>query len=181
MVSAATAQAVIASISTPVLPSHRTMARTSIVPASLSRSKVMSTELISTGCVSGISDGVCFAARTPATFAVVRTSPFGSARSTSLANVSGFIRTVATAIASRAVARLAPTSTMEIPPVSSRWENSRVMEVLRRIHVDELLALLLDHLGHQPAQVEPTLRDPLLDAREESGIVPGAEHLQLVV
>src|SRR2546426_344201 len=89
MVSAATAQAVIASISTPVLPSHRTMARTSIVPASLSRSKVMSTELISTGCVSGISDGVCFAARTPATFAVVRTSPFGSARSTSLANVSG--------------------------------------------------------------------------------------------
>src|SRR5438128_2068407 len=181
MVSAATAQAVIASISTPVLPSHRTMARTSIVPASRSRSKVMSTELMSTGCVSGINEGVCFAARTPATFAVVRTSPLGSARSTSLVSVAGFIRTVATATASRAVTRLAPTSTIEMPPVSSRWENSRVMEVLRIVHVDELPALLLDYLGHQTAQIGPPLGDAFLDAREESGIVSGAEHLQLAV
>src|SRR5437764_1684545 len=181
MVSAATAQAVIASISTPVFASHRTTPRTSIVPAARSRSKVMSTELMSTGWVSGMRLGVCLAARTPATFAVVRTSPFGSARSTSLVSVSGFMRTVATATASRTVTRLPPTSTMEMPPLSSRWENSRVMQLLRRIHVEQFVRLLLDDVGDQTAQVEPALRDPFLDAREESGIVSGAEHLQLAL
>src|SRR5438105_3064468 len=179
MVSAATAQAVIASISTPVFASHRTMARTSTVPALRSRSNVTSTELIARGWASGMSAGVCLAARTPATFAVVSTSPFGNARSTSLVSVAGFIRTVATATASRTLTRFAPTSTMEMPPVSSRWENSRVMQFLRRVHVEQLVALLVDDLGDEPAQVEPSLRDALLDAREESGIVSGAEHLQL--
>src|ERR1041385_2650561 len=181
MVSAATAQAVIASISTPVLASHRTMPRTSIVPAPRSRSKVMSTELTGTGCVSGIRFGVCLAASTPATLAVVRTSPFGSACSTSLVSVSGFMRTVATATASRTVTRLLPTSTMEMPPVSSRWENSRVMQVLRSVHVEQLVGLLVDDIGDQAAQVEPPLRDALVDAREECGIVARAEHVQLVV
>src|ERR1051325_659588 len=180
MVSAATAAAVMASISTPVFASHRTMPRTSIVPAPRSRSKVMSTELMGTGCVSGIRFGVCLAASTPATLAVVRTSPFGSACSTSLVSVSGFMRTVATATASRTVTRLLPTSTMEMPPVSSRWENSRVMQVLRRVHVEQLVGLLVDDIGDQAAQVEPSLGDALVDAREECGIVARAEHVQLV-
>src|SRR5436305_15057417 len=123
----------------------------------------MSTELISTGCVSGMRAGVCLAASTPATFAVVRTSPLGRARSTSLASVAGFIRTVATATASRAVTRFAPTSTMEMPPVSSRWENSRVMQpphllqLYGRIDVHQLIALLVNDVGDQPAQIEPPL------------------------
>src|SRR5258708_8715699 len=116
-----------ASISTPVFPSQRTMACTSIVPWSRSRSNVMSTELMATGCASGISDGVCFAARTPAIFAVVNTSPFGRACSMSFCSVSGRMRTLATATASRWVLRLAPTSTMDMPPVSSKWEKSFVM------------------------------------------------------
>ena len=109
-----------ASISTPVRQSQRTIARISIVPAFLSMSNVMSIEFRGTGCVSGIRFGVAFAARTPATFAVVRTSPFGSACSMSFFSVSGFMRTVATATASRCVVRFDATSTIEMPPVSSK-------------------------------------------------------------
>ena len=96
------------------------MERTSIVPASESRSKVMSTELMAIGCASGISYGVCFAASTPATFAVVSTSPFGSARSIEFLQRRRAHphRRHRDRFALRA--RFAPTSTMEMPPVSSR-------------------------------------------------------------
>src|SRR5258708_3902726 len=191
MVRAATAQAVMASISTPVLPSHRTIDRTSIEPASWSMSKVMSTDVSKIVCVRGMSEGVCFAARTPATFAVVNTSPFGRALSTSLERVAGVIRTVAEATASRWVARLEPTSTMEMPPVSSRCEKSlllmsllRLQQIIRGIDVhqrlagmpraqvrfcDDLRAGLVD----QAAQVVTSGSNPLLDAIDQCRRVAG--------
>src|ERR1051325_6520859 len=196
MVREATAQAVIASISTPVLPSQRTMARTSIVPAAWSMSNVTSMVLRMMGCASGMSDGVCFAARTPAILAVVRTSPFGSARPTSLPSVSGFMRTVAAATASREVARFAPTSTMEMPPVSSRCEKSlamdplRLLQLLGRIDVHQRLARepraqlrLRDHLRagllDQAAPSGPPLFDAPFDDGRQLRVVRGAEDLRL--
>src|ERR1041385_8425664 len=189
MVSAATAQAVIASISTPVFASQRTMARTSIVPPFGSRSKVTSTESMGIGCASGISDGVCFAAITPATFAVVSTSPFGSARSTSFFNVAGCMRTVATAAASRTVARLAPTCTIEMPPVSSRCENSfmamKLLEVFRCVDVQQRLACkaraqlrFVDRVGDQTANVELPCFNAGSYQRQERCVVDGAERLR---
>src|SRR5919108_156139 len=88
-----------------------------------------------------MSEGVCFAARTPATLAVVRTSPFGSARSTSFFSVAGFIFTVADATASRCVMFFAATFTIEMPPVSSRCEKSLgTFPLLTRVDVQQRLA-----------------------------------------
>src|SRR5215212_7370871 len=190
MVRAATAQAVMASISTPVLPSQRTIDRTSIAPPSASMSNVTSTDSSASGCARGMSDGVCFAARTPAILAVVRTSPFGSARSMSFLSVAGVMRTVAAATASRCVGFFAPTCTMEMPPVSSRCEKSLgTFPLLRRIDVQERLAgkpraqlgLGDDLRFGSAAQIERTAGDALLDTRQPRRIPDGAERLRTTV
>src|ERR1051326_3101789 len=181
------AHAVIASISTPVFPSQRTIERTSIVPLAGSRSKVTSTESIAMLWDSGISAGVCFAASTPATFAVVRTSPFGSARSTSFCSVAGCMRTVATATASRTVARLRPTSTIEIPPVSSKCEKSLLLiptphlfELFDRIDAPPRLAADFDPFGggRQRLQIVLPRGEPGVDFGQDRRPVPGAEDLR---
>ena len=48
------------------------------------------------------------------------------------ASVSGFMRTVPTATASRAVSALAEMSTMRARPASSRWERGCEREVIKR-------------------------------------------------
>src|SRR5207253_2000367 len=184
-----------ASISTPVLPSQRTIEWISIVPAFASMSNVMSTDESAIECVSGIRDGVCFAARTPATFAVVSTSPFGRARSTSFCSVDADMRTVADATASRLVLRFEPTSTIEMPPVSSRCEKSlslirlRLLQLLLRVHVQQRLPamprapiILGDDLRprflEQAAQIVPPGGDARIEARRELRRVAGAEQLR---
>src|SRR4051794_15662894 len=142
------------------------------------------------GCASGISDGVCFAAMTPATFAVVSTSPFGSARSTSFFSVAGCMRTVATAAASRTLARFAPTCTIEMPPVSSRCENSFIplilLEIFRCVDVQQRLACkaraqlgFVDDVRDQSSNVELSRIDACADQRQHRDVVHRAERLRL--
>src|ERR1051326_7382557 len=181
------AHAVIASISTPVFPSQRTIERTSMVPLAGSRSNVTSTESMVMLWESGMRLGVCFAASTPATLAVVRTSPFGSARSTSFCNVAGCMRTVATATASRTVARFRPTSTIEIPPVSSKCEKSLLLiptphlfELFDRIDAAPHLAADPEPLGRGGKRLQIVLprRDLRVDLRQDFQRVAGAEDLR---
>src|SRR5437764_6863652 len=167
------------------------MARISIEPPAGSRSNVTSTESSAIGCASGISDGVCFAASTPAILAVVSTSPFGSARSTRRLSVAGCMRTVATATASRVVARLEPTWTMEMPPVSSRCEKSfieshRLLELFGSVYVEQRLACKTraqlgfgNHFFDHAAHFEAMLRDARFDQRLQRRVVHGAQRLRL--
>src|SRR5512142_2425433 len=139
--------------------------------------------------------GVCLAARTPATFAVVRTSPFGKAWATSFDSVFGDMRTVAAATASRTVGFFAPTSTMEMPPVSSRCEKSLLLvikpsgllQIRGRVDVHQRLAgksrpqRLLGHdfgVGQNAPDLEAFRGDLLLDARKELRRVSAAENLK---
>src|SRR5688500_14289598 len=149
-------------------------------------SKVTSMELRGTGCVSGMSAGVCFAPRTPATFAVVRTSPFGSARSMSFFRVAFDMRAVAAATASRRVVFFTPTSTIEMPPVSSRCEKSGSLidlQICGSVHVDDTLAGVGDELHfdlvEEPADVVSTRRDAALNCGKYATRVAGAENLRL--
>src|SRR5579872_3054416 len=96
-VSAASAHAVSASISTPVRCSAWTSLVSSISPRSRSTSALTSTELSGSWCASGISSSVRLAAMMPATRAVPSTSPFGASPAFTASAVSRETRTVARA------------------------------------------------------------------------------------
>src|SRR5205823_168099 len=115
----AIATAVSASISTPVGP---------VVAASawIARpSSVISTStarwVSGSGCVSGMSSLVFFAAMIPAMRAAAITSPFFVFPSRTSASVSAETRRRPRATARRSVSGFAPTSTIRAAPVSSRW------------------------------------------------------------
>src|SRR5881397_1870703 len=126
MVSAATAAAVSASISTPVCAVVSATAR--ISTASPAISAVTSTFVNGNGWQSGINSLVRFAAMMPASCAVVRASPFGSSRSRRA--VSPAMRTVALAVARRRDIAFAPTSTIRTSPVAVTCESSSMRRTL---------------------------------------------------
>src|SRR3990170_6600252 len=103
MVSAATDAAVIASISTPVRSNALTDAFTRIDPVAGSGSNSTETDWRAIGWDRGIRSGVFFAAAIPARRATARTSPLAAFPSRIVANVSGFMFTVAPAVATRKV------------------------------------------------------------------------------
>src|ERR1700694_284320 len=115
----ATAAAVRASISTPVRPVTRAVAR--IRPPSSTSSKSTATLVIGSGWQSGMSSAVRLAAMIPATRATPRASPLASSESRIARSVSGAILTRHSAVASRRVSALAPPSTIRAAPDSSRW------------------------------------------------------------
>ncbi len=116
-VNPATAAAVSASISTPVWPTTRTRASTLTPPSTKSKSTLTFDR--GSGWQSGMRSGVRLAAMIPATRATWRASPFAVPSRTAL-TVSGAMRTMHSAVASRAVASLSATSTMRAAPLSSR-------------------------------------------------------------
>src|SRR5262245_61701442 len=94
------------------------------------------------GWQSGMRLLVCFAAMIPASWAVVRASPFG--RSWMRRAVSGAISTVARAIALRRESGLCPTSTiLTSPEDSSTCERSVIARMLlRRGHAAETIEIV---------------------------------------
>src|SRR5947209_12087089 len=127
MVSAATAQAVIASISTPVRSIVSTWASTSTESSPMV--KLTKIDPTSSGWHSGIRFGVCLAAWMPATRATARTSPLVSELLATIDVVSGFIITLHRASARRWVASLGVTSTMRARPRGSTWVRPRSLMV----------------------------------------------------
>src|SRR4030088_3009883 len=77
--------------------------------------------VIGSGWQSGISSEVRFAAMIPATRATPRASPFASSEARIASRVAAAIRTTHSAVASRRVSALAPTSTIRAAPDLSRW------------------------------------------------------------
>ena len=118
-VRAATDTAVSASISTPVLPLTLTRASMSSRPLAACGVNATSIEETGSGWQSGMSSGVFLAASMPATRATAKTSPLGSRPSVISRSVSGDIRTLPVAVATRAVTGLSPTSTICARPRSS--------------------------------------------------------------
>ena len=112
--------AVSASISTPVWPEslHRVRIWTE-APSSPGVSSTF-TEVRFSAWQRGIRSWVLLAAIMPAIRAVASTSPFGCSPSTIIRRVSGCIRMVASARASRSVTALSVTSTIRASPLSSR-------------------------------------------------------------
>src|SRR5947209_515363 len=123
MVSAATEQAVRASISTPVRSTVSTWHSTSTELSSMV--KFTYTLPTSSGWHSGRRFGVCFAAWIPATRATASTSPLVIAPEAIIDAVSVFMSTRQRATALRCVASLGVTSTMRARPSGSRWVNSK--------------------------------------------------------
>src|SRR5690606_9000720 len=121
MVSAAIEAAVSASISTPVRPLSLQLACTSIELAVSSMTKSMETLLSLTGWQSVIRSAVFLAAMIPARRATPRTSPFFASPSRISFSVSGAMRMVALAVASRDVISFSPTSTIWAAPLLSKW------------------------------------------------------------
>src|SRR5205823_4999259 len=115
-VSPATAAAVSASISTPVWPTTRALVVTRTPPSMNSKSTL--TLVSGSGWQRGIRSAVFFAAMIPATRATWSASPLGVPSWTAL-TVSGAIRTMHSAVASRTVAILSATSTIRAAPFSS--------------------------------------------------------------
>mmetsp|Transcript_23734 Transcript_23734/g.72548 ORF Transcript_23734/g.72548 Transcript_23734/m.72548 type:complete len:270 (+) Transcript_23734:511-1320(+) len=116
-VSAATAAALIASISTPVPPSHAADALTTSEWFSGRNEKSTAACEMSKGWQRGMSSDVRLAAPIPATRATARTSPL--ALEVRAPYATGPRSTVACATASRRVRRLWPTSTIDARPESS--------------------------------------------------------------
>ena len=130
MVRQATLAAVRASISMPVTPVTPVVV-TTWKPTRPSARSPASTGSISTlafvsgsGWHIGIRSLVRFAAMMPATRAHARTSPFLARSSSTMAWVSGCMRMVPSATASRLVTALSDTSTMRTSPFSSTWVSS---------------------------------------------------------
>ena len=119
--SAATDAAVIASISTPVRSNALTDAFTRIDPVSGSGSNSTDTAWRARGWDRGIRSDVFFAAAIPARRATARTSPLAAFPSRIVATVSGFMFTVAPAVATRNVGSLPLTSTITARPLASKW------------------------------------------------------------
>ncbi|MNH30385.1 hypothetical protein D3C79_906770 [compost metagenome] len=119
-VRAATLAAVRASISTPVAPSSAQVAMIRTESGATALSSTL-TAVSSSGWHSGISSWVRLAAMIPAIRDTAKTSPLGWPPVQISARVSGFIRTQASAIASRRVSGLLLTSTMCAWPRLSRW------------------------------------------------------------
>src|SRR4051812_891269 len=119
MVRQATDTAVNASISTPVWPVTRTVARTT--RPVLSGAMSTATCVIGRGWQSGINSCVFFAARIPAMRAAPSTSPFLALPASTRSSVAGAMTTRPSAIATRPVAALAETSTMRASPPLARW------------------------------------------------------------
>src|SRR3954470_10387175 len=122
MVSAATAHAVRASISTPVRSTVSTWTSTST--CAFSMRKFTYTDPTRSGWHSGSRFGVCLAAWIPATRATASTSPLLMAPEAIFAAVSASISTRHRATARRWVTSLAVTSTMRARPSGSRCVNS---------------------------------------------------------
>src|SRR5436853_3202182 len=117
MVSAATDTAVSASISTPVCAVVRTRASMTYPFFDGVSSTLMCVS--GSGWHSGMSDEVCFAARMPASFAACSGSPFATSPLRINFSAAALIVIDPRATASRAVAGLAPTSTIVTRPRSS--------------------------------------------------------------
>src|SRR6185503_7134850 len=188
MVRPATAAAVSASISTPVLSTVRTRASTVIVDRRVSSVKLTSTPVMRRGWQSGIRSGVLLAARMPAVRATPYTSPLASWPARAAASVAGFIATVTRATASRTVSALAETSTMRASPAGLRWERPRnpgiprgkVMRRARRCSSDVLAgARVTDHGFHlvfrDELQLLQLAHAPLLIRGEEASVAEGGQ------
>ena len=121
----ATAAAVSASISTPVLSTVRTRAWTVIVERRESSANSTSTPVIRSGWQRGIRSGVRLAAMMPAVRATPSTSPFASWPARTAARVAAFIFRVTRATASRTVSALVETSTIRASPAGVKWERPR--------------------------------------------------------
>lgn len=121
-VKAAVDAAVNASISTPVLPSHSTVARISMLASVCFKSTLTCETGI--GWQSGMRSGVRLAAMMPATLAIPSTSPFFIWLSRiSLSAVSSEKRTVQAAVAMREVTFFWAIDTMCAAPDSETWVN----------------------------------------------------------
>src|SRR3954453_17269754 len=119
MVRQASDTAVNASISTPVWPVTRTVARTT--KPVLSGAMSTATCVMGRGWQSGINSCVFFAAMMPAIRAAPSTSPFLALPASTRSSVGGAMTTRPSAIATRPVAALAETSTMRASPPLARW------------------------------------------------------------
>src|SRR5690606_6170660 len=116
-VSAATLTAVSASISTPVGPVHRTVARSRKPPRA--GSTVTSTCDSASGWQSGIRSAVRFAAWMPAMRATSSGLPFFAAPDATSRRAAADTRMNASAVASRTVGGFSPTSTIRTAPAAS--------------------------------------------------------------
>ena len=128
MVSAATATAVRASISTPVTPVQVTAARISTMAGSSERAKVMSMPVRGRGWHMGISSQLCLAAWMPATWATASTSPFFMVPALIFSKVSGAMWISPAATAVRWVTALSVTSTIFARPCSLKWVSSPMVQ-----------------------------------------------------
>ncbi len=117
--SAATDAAVSASISTPVVCTASARATTA-APALVERTSTATCDR-GMGWQSGMSSQVRLAAWMPARRAAARTSPFFAVPLFMALRAAADIATWASAMATRRVAGLAPTSTMRAWPRASRW------------------------------------------------------------
>src|SRR5258705_883601 len=121
----ATAAAVSASISTPVLSTVRTRAWMVTVERLSSRAKLTSQPVIRRGWQGGMSSGVRLAAMIPAVRATPSTSPLAVCPARIAWRVAGRIFTITCATASRAVSFFGETSTIRASPDGVRWERPR--------------------------------------------------------
>ena len=121
MVSRPTWTAVSASISTPVRPSVSTVASQCTAEAASSRRKSTATRVIGSGWHSGTRSAVRLAPWIAAMRAMPITSPFFASPRAISASVSGCMRIVPVAVATRCVGFLAETSTMWAWPWASKW------------------------------------------------------------
>src|SRR5438552_3182898 len=144
--------AVSASISTPVRALVATVA--SISTPSFPRTSSIEACVSGSGCASGMSSLVRFAAMVPARGAAASTSPFGIAPSRTSASVEGETRSKPRATARRSVTAFAPTSTIRAAPLESMCvsffcagltclisRSSCDLRLLGQDHVDELALL----------------------------------------
>src|SRR5215203_2699446 len=159
MVSAATAQAVIASISTPVRSIVSTWASTSTLSSPMV--KLTKIDPTSKGWHKGIRFGVCLAAWMPATRATASTSPLVRELLATMEVVSGFIMTLHRARARRWVASLGVTSTMRARPSGSMWVRPR--SLMARVYGDVLLTTDLAHgaVGADEVDLSDRVAGPL--------------------
>ena len=114
--SPATAAAVSASISTPVLSTVRTRASMVTVERLSSRAKAMSQPVMRSGWQRGIRSGVRLAAMIPAVRATPSTSPLAICPARMALSVAGRIVSTTRATASRAVSFFGETSTIRASP-----------------------------------------------------------------
>ena len=147
-VSAATEQAVRASISTPVLPNVLTVACISTQLSLILKST--EAKLIANGWQSGINSDVFLAACIPATLATPNTSPFLSSCLSKASNVSVLIKTFPDAVALLFVSSLLPTSTICAFPFSSTWLNSSLLP----LKASPFLSTYLRHASSRAYEID---------------------------